>query len=50
MNGAALAMKKIAWARTHARDVLAAAANGGDIVDLQQSVRKHEDEKSDKHE
>jgi hypothetical protein len=50
MNGAALAMKKIAWARTHARDVLAAAATGGDVVDLQQGVDKQEHEKPDKHE
>jgi len=50
MNGAALAMKKIAWTRTHAKEVLAAAANGGDIVDVQQSVRKHENEESDKRE
>lgn len=50
MNGAASAMKRIAWARTHARDVLAAAANGRDIVDLQRAANEQEDDKSDRHE
>lgn len=44
MNGDALATKEIAWAR----DVLAVAANGGDIVDLEQSISKREHEQSDK--
>ncbi|HEY3745712.1 MAG TPA: hypothetical protein VGL17_05685, partial [Gemmatimonadaceae bacterium] len=50
MSGAASAMKRIAWARTHARDVLAAAANGRDIVDLQQAASRREDEQSNNHE